>query len=85
MDDLQVDSELAAMIADDQDSDAATTGLEGFGEARPEVGLINNGDGLFNITGLGHRNNGALLKIKDTILLEDWTKHSLDDNTWAWV
>jgi len=57
MDDLQVDSELAAMIADDQDSDAATTGLEGFGEARPEVGLINNGDGLFNITGLGHRNN----------------------------
>jgi hypothetical protein len=25
------------------------------------------------------------LEIKDTILLEDWAKHSLDDNTGAWV
>jgi hypothetical protein len=27
----------------------------------------------------------AVLEIEDTVLLEDWTKHGLDDNTWAWV
>jgi hypothetical protein len=25
------------------------------------------------------------LEIENTILLEDWTQHRLDDNTWAWV
>lgn len=27
----------------------------------------------------------AILEIKDTILLEDRTKHGLDNNAWAWV
>jgi hypothetical protein len=27
----------------------------------------------------------AFLEIENTILLEDWTQHRLDDNTWAWV
>jgi hypothetical protein len=55
--DLHVDSKLLAIVSDDQDSDATTAGVEGFGEAGPEVGLINDGDGLLDITGLGHGNN----------------------------
>lgn len=34
--------------------------------------------------GEGHLTS-AVLEIKDTVLLEDWTKHGLDDNAWAWV
>jgi hypothetical protein len=25
------------------------------------------------------------LEIKDSVLLEDWAEHGLDDDTWAWV
>jgi hypothetical protein len=31
------------------------------------------------------RLTSAILEIKDSILLEDRAKHSLDNNTWAWV
>ena len=27
----------------------------------------------------------AVLEIKNTVLLENWAKHSLDDDAWAWV
>jgi hypothetical protein len=27
----------------------------------------------------------AVLEIKDTVLLEDWAEHGLDDDAWAWV
>jgi len=47
--------------------------------------LINDWDGLLDVAGLGHSNNRAILDIEDTILLEDRAKHSLDNNTWAWV
>ena len=57
MENLHVDDELAAAIIDDEDPDAATTSLEGFAEAGPEVGLIDDGEGLLDITGLGHGND----------------------------
>lgn len=28
---------------------------------------------------------GAILDIKDSVLLEDWAEHSLDNDTWTWV
>jgi hypothetical protein len=55
--DLHVDDELAAVIVDDEDSDTATTSLEGFAKAGPEIGLIDDGEGLLNIAGLSHGNN----------------------------
>ncbi len=57
MDGLHVDGELTTVIADDQDADAATTGLEGLGETGPEVGLVDDWEGLLDITSLGHGNN----------------------------
>jgi len=55
--DLHVDGELAAVVADDEDAHAATAGLEGFGQAAPEVGLVNDGEGLLDVAGLGHCND----------------------------
>jgi len=85
MDRLHVNSKLTAMVGDDLDPNAATTGLKGFRETGPEVGLVNDGEGLLNIASLGHCNNSAILQIKNTVLLENGTEHCLDNDTWAWV
>jgi len=31
------------------------------------------------------RHTAAVLEIKDTVLLEDWAQHGLDDDAGAWV
>lgn len=28
---------------------------------------------------------GVVLEIKNTVLLEDWSQHGLNDNAWGWV
>lgn len=85
MDDLHVDCELTALVGDDKDANAATASVEGFAQAGPEVGLVDDRKVLLDITSLGHGDNTSLLEIKDTVLLEDWAEHGLDNNTWAWV
>ena len=57
MDGLHIDGELTTVIADDQDTDATTTSLKGLAETGPEVGLIDDGEGLLDITSLGHGND----------------------------
>lgn len=57
MDGLHVDGKLTTVIADDENTDAATTSLEGLGETGPKVGLIDDRQGLLDITSLGHGNN----------------------------
>ena len=54
MDRLHINSELTAVIRDDLDPDAAAAGLEGFGETGPEVGLVDDGEGLLDVAGFGH-------------------------------
>ena len=81
MDDLEVDGQLAALVVENQDADAATARLEGVGQARPEVGLVNDGQVLLDVTGLGHGNDVAVLEVEDAVLLEDRTEHGLDDDT----
>lgn len=49
MDDLHVDSELTAVVIDDEDADRATAALEGLSEAGPEVGLVDDWEGLLDI------------------------------------
>jgi hypothetical protein len=85
MEDLQVHGKLTAMVIDDENANAATARLESLGQAGPKIRLINDGNGLLDITGLGHSHDSAFLEIEDTILLEDWAKHSLNNNTWARV
>jgi len=54
---LHVDNKLTTVVTDDQNANAATTGVKGFVETIPEVGLIDDWKGLLDIAGLGHGNN----------------------------
>jgi hypothetical protein len=50
MNDLHVNCELPSLITDNQDADGASARLESLIETGPEVGLINDGKGLLDIT-----------------------------------
>lgn len=80
MNDLHVDSELLAVVVEDKDAEAATARLEGAREAAVEVGLVNDLETLLDVTGLGHGDNVAVLKVEDAVLLEDRAEHGLDDD-----
>ncbi len=80
MDDLHVNSELLTTVVEDQNTDAATARVEGTGETALKVGLVNDGQTLLDITGLGHGNNVAILEVQNAVLLEDRAKHGLDDD-----
>jgi len=80
VDNLHVNSHLAAVVGDDKDTDGAAARLESLLEAGPEVALINDREVLLDIAGLGHGNDGTILHVKDAVLLEDRAEHGLDDD-----
>ena len=57
MHDLHVDSELAAVVVENKDTDGAAARLESSLEAGPEVGLLNDRKTGLDITGLAHGND----------------------------
>src|SRR3954466_12199120 len=61
MNDLQVDDELIAIVVDDQDTETATTRLEGISQLGPEVGLIDDGKALLDVARFGHCNHCDML------------------------
>lgn len=85
VDDLHVNSEFAAVVVEDESTDAATTRLESGAKTRPQVGLVNNGQALLDIASLGHGNDATTLKVKHTVLLEDGAEHSLDNHAGSGV
>jgi len=80
VDDLHVDSELLSIVVEDKDTNAATARLEGAGEAADEVGLVNDGEALLDVAGLGHGGDVTIGEVEDAILLEDRAEHGLDDD-----
>jgi hypothetical protein len=54
---LHVNDQLTAIVIDDQGTDAATTRVESLSQSRPKVGLVKDGKGLLDITGLSHGDN----------------------------
>lgn len=80
VDDLDVDGELTASIIEDKDADGATAGLEGVVEAGPEVGLVNDGQALLDVAGLGHGSDVTIGEVEDAVLLEDGAEHGLDND-----
>jgi hypothetical protein len=81
VDDLVVDSELLAIVVDDEDADAASSTVEGLSEAAEQRALVKDRKTLLDITGLGHGDDTAILAdVKNTVLLEDRTQHVLDND-----
>jgi hypothetical protein len=77
---LHVHSHLATVVGDDEDTNAAAARLKGLLEAAPEAALVNDGEVLLDITSLSHGDNGAILHVEDTVLLEDRAEHGLDND-----
>lgn len=81
MDDLVVDSHLHTVVVDDEDADAATAVVERLGETGRKTALVKDRKALLDVASLGHGNNATVLTdVENTVLLEDRTKHVLDDD-----
>ncbi len=50
VDDTHVDGELATVVVENDDADGATARLKGLGETGPEVGLVDDWEGLLDVT-----------------------------------
>ena len=86
MDDLEVNDQLSTILNDDKGTDAATAIIKCLSNAGEEIALVEDGKTLLDIAALGHGDNTAILAdVKNTVLLEDRTKHVLDDDGWGWV
>jgi len=84
--DLVVNSELLSTIVDDEDTNAATSIVEGLGETAKQVALVNDWKTLLDITRFGHGDDASVITdVEDTVLLEDWAHHVLNDDGWGWV
>jgi hypothetical protein len=81
MHNLEVNSELDAIVVDDKDTDAATTIVKSLCKTLKQAALIEDRKTLLDITGLGHGDNATILAdIKDAVLLEDGAEHVLHDD-----
>jgi hypothetical protein len=83
--DLVVNSELLSTIVNDEDTNAATSIVERLGKAAEQIALVNDWETLLDITRLGHGDDTAVITdVEDTVLLEDWAQHVLDNDGWGW-
>lgn len=81
MDDLEVNNELTATVVDDKGTDGATAVGEGITNALGQTTLSDNGEGLLDVTVLGHGGEGTVtVDVEDTVGLEDGAEHSLDNH-----
>ena len=85
VDNLHVDSKLPSAIVEDKDANRAAARLKGIGKTGPEVGLVNDGQTLLDVTTLGHSDNGTVSHVEDTVLLEDGAEHGLHNDAGAGV
>ena len=77
VDDLVVDSKLTSAVVDDHNPHTAPTVSKGVIQLVPEGTLVNDGQGLNDVAGLGHGNNAAVVDVENAILLEDGPEHGL--------
>jgi len=86
VDNLVVDSHLAAVVVDDEDTDATTAVVEAVGETAEQAALVKDREALFDVTGLGHGDDVAVITdVEDAVLLEDRAEHVLDNDRRAGV
>jgi hypothetical protein len=81
VDDLEVNNELTATVVDDKGTDRATAVGKGIADALGQTTLGDNGEGLLDVTGLGHGGEGTVtVDVEDTVGLEDGAEHGLDNH-----
>ena len=81
MDDLVVDDELTATVVDDKGTDGATAVGEGVADALEQLALADDGEGLLDVTSLGHGGQGAVsVDVENAVSLENGAEHSLDNH-----
>ena len=81
MHDLVIHTELAALVIEHKDTNAAAAVVERVGNAAEEAALVEHWETLLDVTSFGHADNAAVLAdVKHTILLEDRPKHVLNNN-----
>lgn len=83
---LEVNDQLLTTVREDESADASTARVERLGETGEELALVKDRKSLFDITSLGHGNDTAVITdVENTVLLEDRTKHVLDNDRWGGV
>lgn len=86
VDNLVVDSELAALVVDNKNPNAATAVVKRIGQTVEKTTLVKNRKTLLHITSLSHGNNTTVITdIQNTVLLENRAKHVLNDDIGRWV
>lgn len=81
VDDLVVNDELTPPIVDDKSTDATAALRESIANLAEKLTLGDDGEGLLDITGLGHGGDGAILvEVQNAVGLVDGTEHGLNDN-----
>ena len=81
MDDFVVDGQLAPAVIDHHDAHAATAVGEGLVELHPQVVLVDDGQALADVAGLGHGHDASIIaNVQHAIRLEHRTQHVLDDD-----
>jgi len=81
MDNLVVDNKFLAIVAEHENADATAAVVERVCDAGAQAGLVEDRKPLLDITSLGHGNDGTIITdVEDTVLLEDRTKHVLDND-----
>jgi len=83
---LVVDSEFLALVTDDENTNATAAVIKGVGETVEQIALVDDRKTLLHIAGLRHGNDTSIITdVKNTVLLEDWAQHVLDNDRRGWI
>lgn len=86
MDDLVVNDQLTTAVVDDKGTDGATTIVKGALDFAEEAVVVDDGEALLDVAGLGHADEEAVVTdVKDAVLLEDGAEHALHIDRWLGV
>jgi len=86
MDDLVVNDKLLVAIVDDQDTNGSGAVAIGLLDLGGKLTLVDDLETWLDLTGIGHGNQETIITdVDETVLLESWGEHGVQDNRWRWV
>jgi len=83
---LVVDSEVLALVVDDEDADGTGAAAESLLDLGEELALVDDLEALLDLAGLGHDDELAVIAdVDEAVLLEDRAEERVEDDGWGWV